>query len=237
MSARFAAMATLALAGVMGCSKKSPNVASAPPQSVEVALQVSAISPASVLPDQSVAGKIFGSAFEMGATVQFVGPTEAVGGSVGVSGGNTIELMIPALPLGSYDVVVENPSGERSTLRGGLSVKTSDGSCRQMTVNFDFDRSGLRKDARTMLDGEMACFQEMVGQVRVAGHADARGTTDYNLALGQRRADTVEKYLTRNGVASSRVTTVSYGEERPVNRGQTELAFSQNRRAEISVTE
>lgn len=239
MSARFAVVATLLIAGVVGCAKKAPGTAaSQAAQSVDVSLQVTSISPASVVPDTARSAKVFGSAFENGATVTFTGAVTDVATDVEVNGGNTIDLVLPALPEGRYDVTVENPSGEASTLRGGLVVQTSDdGSCRSLTLNFNFDQHNLRSDARQALDKQMACLQQMSGDVRVEGHCDERGTVDYNIVLGQRRAEAVKAYLVRNGVAASRVTTVSYGEERPVNRASTELAFSQNRRAEISVTQ
>lgn len=236
MYARFSAVATLALVVTVGCTKKPPKTEVPVPQPVEVSLQVTSISPATVAIDTSTPAKIFGSAFEAGATVAFAGPSEAAGGSVHVTGGNTIDLVIPALPLGRYDVTVENPSGEASTLRGGLTVG-SIGGCDSVVVHFDFDRSSLRRDAKSAMDDQMACLQARSGAVRVEGHADERGTVDYNLQLGQRRAEAVKQYLVRNGLAASRVNTVSYGEERPVVRGSTEAAWAQNRRAEIVVTD
>ena len=69
--------------------------------------------------------------------------------------------------------------------------------------------------------------------MQVEGHADERGTTDYNLALGQRRADTVKRHLVAKGVSPSRLATRSMGEERPVSRGHDEGAWSKNRRVEL----
>jgi len=236
MYGRFVALATLALVLGAGCAKKAPRVESPAPQSVEVSLQVSSITPATIDPDTPTAAKVFGSAFELGATVSFTGPSEGIATGVEVAGGNTIDLTIPGLPVGRYDVVVENPSGERSRLRGGLRVGNVDG-CGDLTIYFDFDRSNLRREARSALDDQMACLQEGAGELRVEGHADERGTVDYNLQLGQRRAEAVKQYLVRNGVAASRVNTVSYGEERPAVRGFGESAWAKNRRAEISATE
>ncbi|MCB9684572.1 MAG: OmpA family protein [Alphaproteobacteria bacterium] len=109
--------------------------------------------------------------------------------------------------------------------------------CRNATVNFDFDMSTVRSDARSVLDGHMSCYQKLTGAIRVEGHCDERGTVDYNIALGQRRADSVKQYLVGHGVSASRVSTTSYGEERPVDRGHTEVAWAKNRRAEISASE
>jgi peptidoglycan-associated lipoprotein len=83
----------------------------------------------------------------------------------------------------------------------------------------------------------MDCYQSAAGSIKVEGHADERGTVDYNLALGQRRADTVKSHLVGSGVATSRVSTMSYGEERPAASGHNESAWSQNRRADLTASE
>ena len=75
------------------------------------------------------------------------------------------------------------------------------------------------------------------GRIQIEGHCDERGTVDYNLALGQRRSDSVKQYLVGAGVASSRVSTTTYGEERPVDRSHNETAWAKNRRAELIATE
>ena len=73
-------------------------------------------------------------------------------------------------------------------------------------------------------------------KVEIQGHADERGTTQYNMALGQRRANKVVKYMESNGISSSRLRAVSYGEERPLAMGNDDSAWSQNRRAEFKIT-
>ncbi|HET7320997.1 MAG TPA: OmpA family protein, partial [Longimicrobiaceae bacterium] len=72
--------------------------------------------------------------------------------------------------------------------------------------------------------------------LRIEGNADQRGTEEYNLALGQRRAQSVKNFIVQYGVAPERLTIISYGEERPAMQGETEAAYSQNRRAEFVVT-
>ena len=225
------------LAGA-GCKKKPPPPPPPPPpQPVEIRLQVTSISPSTIAPKTSVTAKVFGSAFEDGATVTFTGPMELRGQEVTVESANTLSVVIPGLVDGNYDVKVANADGTSSVLRSGLTVKTMDLSCRDVVVNFDFDRSSLRSDAKSQLDTQLSCFQSLTGQIRVEGHCDERGTVDYNLALGQRRADTVRQYLVGAGVAGSKVTTTSFGEERPVDRGHTEDAWARNRRAELLATE
>ena len=103
-------------------------------------------------------------------------------------------------------------------------------------VHFAVDRSTLEADAVAALDENAEIQQRHMGiRVEVQGHADARGTVDYNLALGQRRADAVARRLSQMGVHPTRVTTVSYGEERPRAAGTGETAWSENRRAEFRV--
>ncbi len=104
-------------------------------------------------------------------------------------------------------------------------------------VYFDFDASMLNGDSKAALDANAVIMQKYTDvKVEVQGNADERGTTDYNLALGQKRADAVVKYLLARGISSSRVKTVSYGEERPAVSGSSETAFAQNRRAEFVIT-
>jgi peptidoglycan-associated lipoprotein len=70
----------------------------------------------------------------------------------------------------------------------------------------------------------------------VSGHTDERGSDEYNLALGQRRAAAAKAYLVQHGIADSRIETISYGEERPVAQGSDDAAYAQNRRAEFEIT-
>ena len=74
-------------------------------------------------------------------------------------------------------------------------------------------------------------------RVTVEGHCDERGTVEYNLALGERRAASVKRYLVEHGIAEGRIGVMSYGEERPLDAGHTEEAWAKNRRAEFTVTE
>lgn len=104
-------------------------------------------------------------------------------------------------------------------------------------VYFDFDAAVLNGDSKAALDANAEIMMKYTDvKVEVQGNADERGTTDYNLALGQKRADAVVKYLQARGVSPSRVKTVSYGEERPAVQGASETAYAQNRRAEFVIT-
>ncbi len=104
-------------------------------------------------------------------------------------------------------------------------------------VFFDYDQSDLSDAARATLDAKIPVLRANPQlRLRIAGHADERGSDEYNLALGQRRAAAAKRYLTDQGVDAGRLDIVSYGEERPAVEGQTEEAFKANRRAEFEVT-
>jgi peptidoglycan-associated lipoprotein len=99
-------------------------------------------------------------------------------------------------------------------------------------VFFDTDRSSIRADQRATLDRQSRWLgQYPQVQVALEGHADERGTREYNLALGQRRANAARDVLVAGGVAPARITTISYGKDRPAALGSTEEAWAQNRRA------
>jgi peptidoglycan-associated lipoprotein len=101
----------------------------------------------------------------------------------------------------------------------------------EQTVYFDFDRSSINSQYYGVLDQHAAFLVKNSGQsVVIEGHCDQRGTPEYNIALGERRAKAVETYLQNAGVSSSQLSVVSYGEEKLVNNGTTKAAFAENRR-------
>jgi peptidoglycan-associated lipoprotein len=105
------------------------------------------------------------------------------------------------------------------------------------TVYFDFDKADLTSEVRALLDAKVTVLRANPAvRIRVSGHADARGSDEYNLALSQRRAESVKRYLSQAGIAESRIDTRGYGEERPAITGETEEAYAANRRAEFEIT-
>lgn len=103
-------------------------------------------------------------------------------------------------------------------------------------IHFDYDSSELTAAAKTLLKDKAAWLTENASaSVTIEGHCDERGTTEYNLALGERRATTVKAYLVDLGIAAARMNTISYGEEKPVDTGKTELAYTMNRRAHFAI--
>jgi peptidoglycan-associated lipoprotein len=103
-------------------------------------------------------------------------------------------------------------------------------------VFYDFNSSTLRADAKATLDKQVAWLAKYGSvSVQVAGNCDERGTEEYNLALGERRAHSAANYLKAKGVAGARLSTISYGKDRPTAQGSTEEAWAQNRNAITSV--
>ncbi|MFH1465263.1 MAG: peptidoglycan-associated lipoprotein Pal [Pseudomonadota bacterium] len=103
-------------------------------------------------------------------------------------------------------------------------------------VHFDYDSATLDESSKQALAANGAIMMSHTSiTLMVQGHCDERGTTDYNLALGDRRAQAVASYLKVYGVAPSRVKTISYGEEMPLVNGHSETAWSENRRAEFVI--
>ena len=99
------------------------------------------------------------------------------------------------------------------------------------TIYFDFDKYNIRPDDAKTLDGDAAWLKANPNNlVLIEGHADERGTNEYNLALGEKRAKAAMNYLVAQGVQASRVTIISYGEERPVCAEKTEACWAKNRR-------
>lgn len=103
------------------------------------------------------------------------------------------------------------------------------------TVYFDFDKSDLRQDARDVLSKNAEIIlKSMAGaKIKIEGHCDERGSAEYNLALGEHRAKSAQKYLTTLGVKAESLSVISYGKEKPAVNGSDEAAWSKNRRAEF----
>jgi peptidoglycan-associated lipoprotein len=102
------------------------------------------------------------------------------------------------------------------------------------TVYFDFDSYVLTSDSRASLSQAAEALKAKTGaRIQIEGHCDERGSNEYNLALGEKRARAVEDFLTSQGVSEDLLSTISYGEERPAVQGNDEAAWAKNRRAEF----
>ena len=103
-------------------------------------------------------------------------------------------------------------------------------------IFFDLDQAVIRDDARPVLDSQADWLnRNRTVNVQIAGDCDERGTEEYNIALGNRRAYAAQTYLAAKGVAPSRISTISYGKDRPIAQGSTEEAWAQNRNAITSI--
>ena len=103
-------------------------------------------------------------------------------------------------------------------------------------INFDFDQSNIRADAREILKANAdILLKKGAAKITIEGYCDERGTAEYNMALGERRAQEAKKYIINLGVKASQIKTISYGEERPLDSGHDEDAWAKNRRAHFVV--
>ncbi len=104
-------------------------------------------------------------------------------------------------------------------------------------IHFDFDKADVRTSDQGILDRKAAILGANTAvRLRIAGHCDERGSDEYNLALGNRRAASAKRYLTGKGVDEGRLDVVSYGKERPLDQGHSEDAWAKNRRDEFEIT-
>lgn len=107
----------------------------------------------------------------------------------------------------------------------------------EVMVHFDYDRSTIRPQDASILDAKLSILQVNPGlRIMISGHCDDRGSDEYNLALGNRRALAAKQYLVDRGIEESRISTNSFGEERPLDPSANEQAWATNRRSEFSIT-
>ena len=130
---------------------------------------------------------------------------------------------------GSGNGVATGTVGDGSI--GGADVYDAGGL--ETVFYFDFDKATLRPEVRAALQGHAANLRSNPKHIRLEGHTDERGTREYNMALGERRANAVRDFLVLNGVDPSLIEVVSYGEERPAAIGSDESSWALNRRVEL----
>lgn len=135
-------------------------------------------------------------------------------------------LIIPALLIGG--LVIGAGCQQQRTPRSASGAKLA-------RVHFDLDRSDIKSEDKPVMESNASWLKKNSdAKVTVEGHCDERGTEEYNIALGNRRADSAKNYLTSLGVNGSRLKTVSYGEEKPLETCHNESCWWKNRRAEFS---
>ena len=151
-------------------------------------------------------------------------------------GGNKppVEETTPTTTTGEQGTTT-GETGEPGRPDRGTVESTNEVIAQLKTVYFDFDKYNLRDDARRTLEQDAEILKNNPDvKVVVEGHCDERGTNEYNLALGENRANAARDYLVRLGIDAGRLSTISYGEERPVALGHDEAAWAQNRRVQFS---
>lgn len=135
-------------------------------------------------------------------------------------------------PTGAGAERVDDPRIEGEHLsRNAPEVRRSDRELRR--IYFDYDAYTLREDARETLQHNAGLLRDRNVAVQIEGHCDERGSAEYNMALGKKRADAAKQYLVDLGIEPSRITTLSYGEENPAVAGRNEVAWAQNRRGDF----
>jgi peptidoglycan-associated lipoprotein len=149
--------------------------------------------------------------------------------------------------LGAFAAVAllaacSSPETPTAAPQGAVTAGPTPGSQEDLVANvgdrvfFAFDKSALQPEGTATLDRQAAWLAKWSqNRVQIAGNCDERGTEEYNIALGMRRANTAANYLEAKGVAKSRIETISYGKDRPVALGSNEQAWAQNRNAITSV--
>lgn len=220
-----------------GCPKPKPPPAPVPEAPARAAIAIEDVAPVETTQGVGVTVHLMGYGFVAGSEVELGG--QKTRGVDIIDDGELSFRVSEDERAGRHDIKVTTPTGEVALLKGAFLVKqppSNDSDCDLLTVRFEFNETSLTDSARGALAANAECM-EAQGAIRVQllGHADERGSTLYNLSLGQRRADSVRQYLVNLGVDEARLSTLSYGEERPEMQGQSEQAWTLNRRVEFVV--
>jgi len=146
----------------------------------------------------------------------------------------TTDASNPSNTINPNDATNQNYTAREQSTRVETTA-TAEASVRD--INFDFDSSIIRPDAREILKvNSDFLLKNRISSIVIEGHCDERGTAEYNMALGQRRAQETKKYLVNLGIKESIIKTISYGEERPLDPDHNEEAWAKNRRTHFVVT-
>jgi peptidoglycan-associated lipoprotein len=151
-------------------------------------------------------------------------------GACASKGDKTASQPPPSTPSSAY-----NDNSGAGTQLGGEDARTAaERALNNNLVYFDYDSSSIKPEYASVVAAYGKYLTaNPVAKVRIEGHTDERGTREYNIGLGERRANAVKDALTAQGVTAAQIAVISYGEERPVADGHDEAAYSQNRRAQI----
>ena len=157
----------------------------------------------------------------------------AIALTISVSCGKKKEIAPETPPVDTMPVIEKDTT---PTLPPPPPPKPTLKESRFQTINFDFDKFNLRSDARSSLDFNYNLLREFTDViVKIEGHCDERGTVEYNLSLGEKRAKAAQDYLVGLGIDANRISIISYGKERPIDSGSNEDAWAKNRRCEFRI--
>jgi peptidoglycan-associated lipoprotein len=133
---------------------------------------------------------------------------------------------------------IEMPPSQSSDLTGSATATDSLKSFEEEDIYFNFDEFAISEEGKNVLSSKALFLKTRPAlKVIIEGHCDDRGTTEYNLALGEKRAEEVKKYLINLGIDGNRLSVISYGKEKPAASGQNEAAWAKNRRAHLDAFE
>ena len=156
--------------------------------------------------------------------------------TVAACGGKQVEETPPPAPEASAPAPAPAPAPTPVAMDTMQAPDTRSAMLEQR-IHFGYDRADLSPEARMTLAAKVEILRSSPGlTLRIAGHADERGSDEYNLALSQRRAAEAKRFLVQQGIADGRLETVGYGEEQPLEQASTEAAWAMNRRADFSMT-
>lgn len=147
-----------------------------------------------------------------------------------------ILLLVASLTIVGCGSTKKESSGEDSIEAKGMAFDPSGSDGGNIpglkSINFDYDKATLSSDARRDLAANATWLNENAKvSIQIEGHCDSRGSSEYNLSLGERRANSVKSYLVSLGVDSQRLSVISYGEEKPLDASESEASWARNRRA------
>ncbi len=208
------------------------------------ALTISTVSPGQGFNNGTVVIRIAGTGFDPKTGVKLTGEglNDIPGTDVKIETATALScsLDINAKPAGLYNVVLTTPDGQSATLTGGFKivqyVAKADPNTLLKPIFFDYNKSELRSDQLGTIASDVQILKNNPQlYILLGGHADERGTREYNLELSRKRAETVQQYLLKQGVSPERIVIYAYGKDYPAKKGRAEDVLAYNRRVDIIV--
>lgn len=233
--------------GKVGVLKNAFIVQGPPPVKIAVRPRISGITPQRGFNNGYVLTTITGANFEPEANVVLIGPGPIELNGLNVKTGSASEIScffdIKDQPAGIYDLEVTNPNGQKGVLPKSFTVEVMDVSAIKLnnslkSIFFDFNKDTLKSDQTDRLDSNLKTLTANPKLfILLGGHADERGSKQYNLDLSARRAENIKKYLVSKGIDPSRITIYAYGKDHPAKKGSNEASWRYNRRVDVMVWE